>query len=93
LHQQQQQQGATVEAAMSEEALMDAAREGMLEEVKQLVEAGANLVAVDEDGRTPLHHAIINEHEAVALYLIEQIMKRHPPSTLDVPMRRDAGGG
>jgi ankyrin repeat protein len=80
----QQQQG-NFEAAMSDKALRDAAREGMLEEVKQLVEAGANVVAADERGWTALHEAIFFDRDAVAFFLVEQLIKRHPPGTLDVP--------
>ena len=65
---------------MSGEALIDAAREGMLDVAERLVAGSVNVVAADAEGRTALHHAILTKHETVALFLIEQ----HPPGTLDV---------
>lgn len=53
-------------------ALMFAAREGALDAVRALTEAGAGLDAVDPDGTTALVLAIINAHYDVASLLIEK---------------------
>ena len=53
-------------------AAMLAAREGALEGVRALADAGANLDATDPDGTTALNLAIINTHYHVAALLVEK---------------------
>jgi len=53
-------------------ALMLAARQGALDGVRALIDAGADLNAVDPDGTTALNIAIINAHYDVAALLIEK---------------------
>jgi cytohesin len=53
-------------------ALMYAARQGSLDAVRALAEAGANLNAADQDGTPALTFAIINGHYAVAQLLVEK---------------------
>jgi uncharacterized protein len=52
--------------------LLFAAREGQLEAVKVLAEAGADLNAVDADGISPMLIAIINGHYDVAAFLVNR---------------------
>lgn len=51
--------------------LLFAAREGCLECVKTLVEAGADINLTDPDEITPLHMAILNAHFDIARFLLE----------------------
>ena len=53
-------------------ALMYAARQGSLDAVRALAEAGANLNAADQDGTPALTFAIINGHYDVAQLLVEK---------------------
>jgi ankyrin repeat protein len=53
-------------------ALLMAARQGALDGVKALVEAGASLDIADPSGTTALVMAIINRHNDVAEFLIER---------------------
>jgi uncharacterized protein len=52
--------------------LMYAAREGAVNAVRALAEAGADVNAVDPDGTTPLVRAIINAHYDAAAVLLER---------------------
>ena len=52
--------------------LMFAAREGCVECVKILADAGANLNLADPDGITPMVNAIINGHYDVARFLLDK---------------------
>lgn len=47
-----------------------AAFEGRHAEVKALIQAGADVAAVDEQQRTPLHYAVAGGHVAVARSLL-----------------------
>lgn len=47
-----------------------AASSGSLEVVELLINSGASLYCVDDDGRTPLHMAISSDEQEVAKYLI-----------------------
>lgn len=51
-------------------ALDTAAFKGDLEEVKKLLEAGADINIVDAKGWTPLHDAVIQGHTAIVKLLI-----------------------
>jgi len=53
-------------------ALMYAARQGSLDAVRALAEAGASLNAADQDGTPALTFAIINGHYDVAQLLVEK---------------------
>lgn len=53
-------------------ALLYASREGHLEIVKALLDAGANIEQADADGVTPLLMAVLNEQLKVATWLIEK---------------------
>jgi ankyrin repeat protein len=53
-------------------ALMYAARQGALDAVRALAEAGANLTLADPDGTPALTFAIINGHYDVAALLVEK---------------------
>ena len=55
-----------------EHQLQDAAFNGNLAEVKRLVAAGADTSARKEPGSSPLYCATVNQHEEVALFLIER---------------------
>jgi ankyrin repeat protein len=50
--------------------LRDAAGTGDIEEVKRLVEGGADIEATDVYGMAPLHWATIKGHEEVARLLV-----------------------
>jgi ankyrin repeat protein/O-glycosyl hydrolase len=50
--------------------LVEAAREGFLEQVRQLLESGANPNALN-DGNTALHAAVIGRHSAVVKVLLD----------------------
>jgi ankyrin repeat protein len=53
-------------------ALIFAAREGNIEAVRLLAEAGADLDAISADGKDALGMAIFNGHYEIASYLIDQ---------------------
>jgi ankyrin repeat protein len=53
-------------------ALLLAARQGAIEGVRALAEAGADLNAIDPDGTTALNMAVINAHYEVAALLVEK---------------------
>jgi ankyrin repeat protein len=53
-------------------ALLLAAREGAIDGVRALAEAGADLNATDPDGTSALNMAIINAHYEVAALLVEK---------------------
>lgn len=53
------------------EALLNAASEGNVELVKSIIEAGADLNAKDDQGRTALMLALGNSHFGVVVELIE----------------------
>jgi ankyrin repeat protein len=52
-------------------ALLLAARQGAIDGVRALVEAGANLDLADPQGTTPLMSAIVNRHNDVAELILE----------------------
>lgn len=58
--------------ASAEQALMESAYFGNLEEVKRLVSAGATVDAADPEKRTSLMWAAFNGHTAVVGYLLEK---------------------
>jgi ankyrin repeat protein len=62
-------------------ALLLAARQGAMDGVRALAEAGADLNATDPDGTSPLNMAIINAHYDVAALLVE---KGANPNVADV---------
>ena len=53
-------------------ALYDAARNGKYEDVKNLVEKGADVNAKSNYNRTPLHAAALNGHYEVVKHLVEK---------------------
>jgi ankyrin repeat protein len=53
-------------------ALLLAARQGAADGVRALVEAGADLNAIDPDGTTALNLAVINAHYDVAALLVRR---------------------
>jgi ankyrin repeat protein len=62
---------APVQLTPSEEALMEAAYTGNLEEVRRLVLDGTPVDAIDAEKHTPLMWAAFNGHTAVAEYLLD----------------------
>jgi ankyrin repeat protein len=56
----------------SEEALRQAALEGIIEQVKSLLDHGAKVDAPDADGHTALMFAAFNGHSDVILLLLDQ---------------------
>jgi ankyrin repeat protein len=57
------------------ERLFQAIRKGDLEAVKKAIEAGADVNAEDEDGRTLLHTAALRGHTEIAKVLIKAGVK------------------
>ena len=55
----------------SASALCAAAREGDGAEVSRLLQAGADVDRVDDNGRTPLHDACVNGHADVVSLLLD----------------------
>jgi uncharacterized protein len=55
----------------AERQLLNAARDGNLEEVERLIREGVSVEVKDKDGRTPLIHAAYYGHEAVCKLLIK----------------------
>jgi ankyrin repeat protein len=53
------------------------AASGNLERVKQLVEGGANIEELDEDGTTALSLATVNNHFDIVVYLASYLMRLH----------------
>jgi ankyrin repeat protein len=56
----------------SDGALIQAAKDGDIEAVKQHLAAGADVNAKAGDGTTPLHPAAANDHKELAELLIEK---------------------
>jgi ankyrin repeat protein len=54
----------------ADRALINAAREGNIEAVKQHIAAGADVNAKSKDGTTPLHKAALKGHKEIAELLI-----------------------
>ena len=54
----------------ADRALLEAARDGNIEAVKQHIAAGTDVNAKDEDGYTPLHVAAWEGHKEIAELLI-----------------------
>ncbi len=54
-----------------EEALMDSALQGKLDEVERLVSKGTAVDAIDPDNRTPMIFAAFNGHTPVVSFLLE----------------------
>jgi len=55
-----------------DQALFDAAAEGRLEEIRSLLDRGANINAVDTANWTPLHLASINGHHQCVELLLDR---------------------
>ncbi len=60
----------TISAFSSAEPLNDAAKEGDLDEVKRLIEEGANIEVRDASKSTPLYNAVDGGHRDLAKFLI-----------------------
>lgn len=54
-----------------DQMLHEATREGNVRKVKQLLETGANVDQVNEQGLTPLHWSALNGRQDLALLLLE----------------------
>uniref|UniRef100_A0A8C9ZJ28 Euchromatic histone-lysine N-methyltransferase 2 n=1 Tax=Sander lucioperca TaxID=283035 RepID=A0A8C9ZJ28_SANLU len=75
-------------------ALHAAAQRGLLEVCYILVQAGAQVDALDKDRRTPLLEAIINNHIEVAHYLVQNgACVYHSVSVCYLCLQEDDGGG
>nr|WP_223158783.1 ankyrin repeat domain-containing protein [Wolbachia endosymbiont of Pentalonia nigronervosa] len=74
--------------------LINAARQGNLDMVTEYVSKGVSLNAKDDNNRTPLHWAALNDHLNVVKYLISRGANLH---IIDkngyTPLHRAAGGG
>jgi len=62
---------APVQLTAEEQALMEAAYSGQLEQVRRLVLDGTRVDVIDEERRTPLMFAVFNGHAPVAEYLLD----------------------
>jgi len=60
-----------VQLTPEEQALMEAAYSGQLEEVRRLVRDGTSVEVIDAERRTPMMFAAFNGHAAVAEYLLD----------------------
>ena len=58
-------------SAVADTALHDAVRGGDAEQVRELLAAGADVNATDDDGYTPLHRAVLYKAPDIARLLIE----------------------
>lgn len=54
-----------------------ACEKGHEEVAKLLIEGGAGLESVDEEGNTPLHLAVENKHTGLALFLLQANASLH----------------
>lgn len=63
--------GIDARGPVSRTPLMEAAMRGQLEEVKRLIDAGADLNAQDEQWLTPLMLAVMNHNGNIARFLIQ----------------------
>ena len=60
-----------VQLTLEEQALMESAFTGNLEEVRRLVLDGTRVDVIDEERRTPLMFTVFNGHAPVAEYLLD----------------------
>jgi ankyrin repeat protein len=68
----QRQEAAEQTLTEADKKLLNAAKEGKLQEAKDALNDGANVIAADKHGGTPLHGAIVMGHKEVADMLIEK---------------------
>lgn len=69
-----------------EEQFFAAARSGDMEQIKRLIKEGVNINARDTNSNTALNHAIEEEHEKIALYLIEAGADIHEEADGSTPL-------
>ena len=55
----------------NDKALLDAARNGSVEEVRRSLLVGVDVNATDDDGATPLHCAALRGHAAIVNVLVQ----------------------
>ena len=64
----------------NEEALREAALEGLVQKVQSLLVQGTDLNAADENGRTALMLAAFNGHTSAVQVLVDQVVDQRVPS-------------
>jgi ankyrin repeat protein len=67
---QREGEDATITSESPESALLEAAKGGDLEDVKELIQRGVNIDSKDKDGLTPLHHAVASDNLELLRLLI-----------------------
>lgn len=56
----------------ADEWLLDAARDGRMDQVVEAMECGANVECRDHNGKTPLYHALTRGYLSLAEFLVSQ---------------------
>ena len=69
----------SLSAFTNAEPLNDAAKEGDLDEVKRLIEKGANIEVRDASKSTPLYNAVDGGHRDLAKFLPKSLSLQIPP--------------
>jgi len=63
---------AVISGPLAEEALRQSALDGDLEQVKQLLDAGTHINALDQEGHTALMYAAFNGYTEIVLLLLDK---------------------